>query len=234
MNRMAPLDADAVRTCPRCGYTGEGVGYFRRPGRLALLVGLSLFTYGLGGVVYWLARRGHVVCPGCGLTWHEAALARVSHRGRAVRRPPVQEVLPSSGLRRRTLGVLLVLVAAALVIAGIADFRLEAIGAGTGLGLGGAGMFAWGWRALLERRTALAQSVERRILQLATRRGGTLTVTEAAAELDLSLPAAERALTAMDDGFRVRSEITEEGILVYEFPEVLHRALGGHGPSPAE
>jgi hypothetical protein len=66
------------------------------------------------------------------------------------------------------------------------------------------------------------------VLRLATRKGGTLTVTEVAAELDLSMEAAENVLVGMDDGFRVRSEITPEGVLLYEFPEVQHRGrLGG-------
>lgn len=58
---------------------------------------------------------------------------------------------------------------------------------------------------------------------MATERRGVLTVTDVAAALDLSLPAAEKLLIGMDDGFRVRSDVTEDGIIVYEFPEVLHR-----------
>jgi hypothetical protein len=54
-------------------------------------------------------------------------------------------------------------------------------------------------------------------------------VTEVASDMSLSLPAAEKVLVAMDDGFRVRSEISKEGILYYEFPEVLHRAELGPG-----
>ena len=65
------------------------------------------------------------------------------------------------------------------------------------------------------------------MLKLASHRGGTLTVTEVAADLDLSLPAAESVLIGMDDGFRVCSEITDEGVLIYEFPEVLHRGTRG-------
>jgi hypothetical protein len=68
------------------------------------------------------------------------------------------------------------------------------------------------------------------VLQLATRRGGTLTVTEVAAELDLSLSAAERILTEMDDGFRVLSEVSDEGLLLYQFPEVKLRRLGTEPP----
>jgi hypothetical protein len=53
-------------------------------------------------------------------------------------------------------------------------------------------------------------------------------VTDVAAEMNLSLPAAEKILISMDDGFRVRSEISDDGVLFYEFPELLHRReLGG-------
>jgi hypothetical protein len=38
----------------------------------------------------------------------------------------------------------------------------------------------------------------------------------------------------MDDGFRVRSEVTDDGIVLYEFPEVQHRALGGPRPGESE
>ena len=86
-------------------------------------------------------------------------------------------------------------------------------------------MFLWGSQALRERRQALRGALERRVLQLATQRGGTLTVTDVAASLDLSLGAAERILIGMDDGFRVRSEISEEGLLIFEFPEARHRRL---------
>ena len=61
-----------------------------------------------------------------------------------------------------------------------------------------------------------------RVLLLATEKSGTLTVTEVAASLDLSLSAAEGVLDAMDDGLRVRSDITDQGIIVYEFPELRH------------
>jgi len=90
-------------------------------------------------------------------------------------------------------------------------------------------MFYWGWRGLQERRRAIMQGLQRKILRLATMKDGTLTVTEVAAEMNLSLPAAEKILTSMDDGFRVRSEISKEGILYYEFPEVLHRKELGPG-----
>jgi hypothetical protein len=84
-------------------------------------------------------------------------------------------------------------------------------------------------KGLNERRKALMQRLQQKVLRLATHRGGTLTVTEVASDMSLSLPAAEKVLVSMDDGFRVRSEISKDGVLYYEFPEVLHRGELGPG-----
>jgi hypothetical protein len=187
---------------------------------------VSFFTWGMGGIVYWLVRRRRLVCPNCGLTWPERGLAPA----------PVREVvpfarpespLPSGGLRRRVLGALLALFGTFLIGAGLVGGEPPAALAGCLFGLAGTGTFFWGWLARQERRQALRQALERRVLQLATRKGGSLTVTEVASELDLSLGAAERVLIGMDDGFRVRSDITPEGVLLFEFPEVQHRRLPG-------
>jgi hypothetical protein len=89
--------------------------------------------------------------------------------------------------------------------------------------------FYWGWQGLQDRRQALMQGLQRKILRLASARGGTLTVTEVAADLNLAIPAAEKILMAMDDGFRVRSDISAEGVIYYEFPELLHRRELGPG-----
>jgi len=217
-----------VRRCPRCGYQGEGIRYFRRPQRLALLVAVGLFTYGIGGLVYWLARREHRVCPNCGLGWEHAS-HRLPPAGSdgpegVPAGPPDDSELPSSGIKRRVLGVVGILVAALMISVGIVETELAAVAVGGVFGLGGGTTFWWGWRALQGRRDALMSNLQRRVLVLASRKGGTLTVTEVAADLDLSLEAAEKVLISMDDGFRVRSEITKEGVLLYEFPEIQHRA----------
>jgi len=122
------------------------------------------------------------------------------------------------------LGVVAILTAALLISLGIVELNMVLPAVGGAVGLAGAASFWWGWRALQGRRQALMTGLQRRILLLASEKGGTLTVTEAAAALDLSLEAAERVLISMDDGFRVRSEITPEGLLLYEFPEIQHRA----------
>lgn len=46
------------------------------------------------------------------------------------------------------------------------------------------------------------------------------------------MPATERVLTGIDDGFRVRSDVTDEGILLFEFPEVRHRQRLGFPEDP--
>ena len=55
--------------------------YFRRTGHIGLLVGVSVFTYGFGGLVYWLARRKHLICPRCGLDLYLPDPAEVRHPG---------------------------------------------------------------------------------------------------------------------------------------------------------
>jgi hypothetical protein len=215
-----------VRRCPRCGYQGDGIPYFRRASHLALLVGVSMFTWGLAGLGYWLFRRNRVICPGCGLAWHFYPQALPPPTGAlspslvtSADSPP----LPRGGLLRRVFGVGLVLLATIMVVVGIVETEVAAIVVGSVVGATGTGSFWWGLRGLNERRKALMQRLQQKVLRLATHRGGTLTVTEVASELNLSLPGAEKVLLAMDDGFRVRSEISKEGVLYYEFPEVMHR-----------
>jgi Ca2+/Na+ antiporter len=60
-------------------------------------------------------------------------------------------------------------------------------------------------------------------LQLAMEHGGVLTVTDVAADLEVTLADAERILTSLEDGVRVVSTVTEDGVIVYEFKEVIHR-----------
>lgn len=224
----------SVRRCPRCGYQGDGIPYFKRASHVALLIGVSLFTYGLGGLGYWILRRNRIICPSCGLAWHSFPQAL----------PPVPEArnpallaaddgppLPRGGLFRRISGIGLIIMATILVVVGIVEAEAAAIAIGSGMGATGTASFWWGLRALNERRKALMQKLQQKVLRLATVRGGTLTVTEVAAEMNLSIPGAEKILISMDDGFRVRSEISTEGVIYYEFPEVVHRRQLDSGSS---
>lgn len=235
-----------LRGCPSCGYRGEGIPYFRRAGNLALLAAATLFTYGVGGVVYWLLKRSDRVCPSCGLGWErsrplgegslpepmegETALVPAGgHAGGPLSprhlapdtgkgRPSAP--LPGGGGLRRFSGVVLGLLGLLLVGIGVVQLEPEAAVVGGIIGLSGAMTFAWGWRALQSRRQAVLQRMQREVIRIARVRGGVLTATDVAAEMDLAIPAAERVLLSLDDGFRVTSDVTEEGILVFEFREL--------------
>lgn len=225
----------SVRRCPRCGYWGGGVKYFSRLGHLAVLAGLSLFTYTIGGLTYWLVCRKRLVCPNCGFGWENstrmleapksasATPATLMTAGAGTALTQSDEILPSKGLGRRVGGVGAILMATLMILIGIVEFEAAPIVVGGVLGMGGSLNFLWGWKALQERRKAVMRGLERRILKLARARGGALTVTDVAAELDLSLEAAEKLLNEMEDGFRIISDVTDAGIIVYEFPEVQHR-----------
>jgi hypothetical protein len=197
---------------------------------------VSLFTQGIGGVVYWLLRRKHRICPRCGLGWaHAYPILPSGQPAQRLERFPADFTpahLPSAGVKRQVIGTLLVLFASLLIVIGVVEFEAGAIVGGSIMGAVGSGALFWGWKAKQERRQALMAELQRKVLRLATRRGGALTVTEVASELNLSIQAAEKVLVAMDDGFRVRSEITREGILLFEFPEVQHRP--GLEPGSAE
>lgn len=127
------------------------------------------------------------------------------------------------GMVRRVLGVVMVLVATLLISIGFAGSGAIIAAVGSVVGAGGVATIWWGLKARQDHRRALMSRLQRGVLLLATEKGGTLTVTEAAAVLDLSLSAAEKVLESMDDGIRVRSEVTNQGIIVYEFPEVMHQ-----------
>lgn len=230
---------ESLHECPRCKYRGDAIPYFRRVGPVALLVGLSLFTYGIGGVVYWAARRKHRVCPQCGLGWEFARTPALPAGARAPTtatvtprqaappqqraRPPVPPKIPGSGIVRRVLGSATAILGTVLITTGIVALEPGAVLAGTLTGAVGSGMFYWGWKALQRRRKAVMLSLAQRVLLMAGERDGVLTVTEVATELNLSIAAAEKLLLDMDDGLRVRSEVSDEGVIFFEFPELRHQ-----------
>jgi hypothetical protein len=205
--------------------------YFRRAGHVGLLIAASFF-YALPGIVYWLARRKHLICPRCGLDWEHSsralAVSGPDSAGHLIEQEPDNQ-LPSGGLKRRILGATLALAATLLVLIGFVEWEPVAVAVGSVFGAGGSLTFYWGWQGLQERRKAIMQGLQRKVLKLASMKGGTLTVTEVAADLNIAIPAAEKLLTAMDDGFRVRSDISNEGVIYYEFPELRHRREIGPG-----
>jgi len=96
--------------------------------------------------------------------------------------------------------------------------------ASLGIGLVRASMLAWGWRAVQRSRDGLLQSLPTQVLHVAEARAGRVTATDVAADCGVTLAGVERVLFSLDDGLRVCSVVTYEGLLIFDFPEI--RACG--------
>ena len=82
-------------------------------------------------------------------------------------------------------------------------------------------------RHLEELEAGAAGSRERelriQIFKLAYKQKGRITVSDIIAETGLSGDEAEEVIQGMVDNSRIRMEITESGIVIYEFPEIISR-----------
>jgi hypothetical protein len=230
----------AVGLCPRCTYRGEGISYFSRGSHVAMLVGATVLTsgaMGVGGIAYYLVRREHRVCPRCGKGWGrfgEQSLVP-TQQGAALRPSPR---VPSTAREstRRVFAVSLWVLAVIMMIGAIASGELAAALFGVASGVGGWMLNRSANQAREERRAALVAELQIQVLQLAKEYEGRLTVTEAAEALGWPLKRAEKVLESLEDGLRVNSEVTEQGVIVYEFLEVMHaprRLSSGEPDQPA-
>ena len=62
-----------------------------------------------------------------------------------------------------------------------------------------------------------------RVFRLAYRLGGRLTVSDLVVDLDFSIEEAERFLGQLVDSTRVTMEVHPDGLIYYEFPEIIAR-----------
>lgn len=226
---LAPV---AHLTCPNCGFQGEGVGYFSRGGPVLgvlLLVALTAFPFmGVGGLIFYLMRHNHRVCPRCGESWGKyGERVRALPPGAAgVAAPP----LPVPGEAEMSEDARLLRWGSYLIFAFAAFLMMVAFGEGefapgmiSLMAAGGGGLL---WRkansAREERRARLLVALQQPVLRLAAQRNGVLTVTDVAAALNWPMPRAEKVLNSLEDGLRVASSVTDEGVIVYEFRELMH------------
>lgn len=217
--------APGSRACPRCGWGGEGEGYFSRGANVAKLIGVTVLTSGVGAPIYFLLRYNHRICPRCGTSWGEhgrRSLGRVP-AVRAPRDDPEFAVSRGRGLRRAPL--VLYTMGALLAGVGVVEGEATQVAVGVGAGAGGWVVQRKEREARERRRQELLESLAPAVLKLAAQRGGVLTVSEVAASLGWTLPRATKVLQHMDDGMRVDSEVTDEGVIVYQFREL------GHAPA---
>ncbi|CAN5809452.1 hypothetical protein BH23GEM6_BH23GEM6_17340 [soil metagenome] len=210
--------------CPRCHYQGEGVGYFSRGSRLAALIGVTVMTMGAmgaGGLIYYVLRRDHLICPRCGRGWGpngERALVRRSENARAMETGG--PVAPGNGSWKQGWSIFLFIAAAVLLMVGLFVGEVGVIAAALLSAGGGVVLMQAAGRDREKRREALISALQLPVLKLANQQGGRLTVTEVAAHLGWPLKRAEKILQSLDDGVRVDSDVTDEGVIVYEFREL--------------
>jgi hypothetical protein len=133
----------------------------------------------------------------------------------------VQTLAAPSGGLPSAWSVILLVIGLALFTMGIVETDAIAIVMGVMSGVGAVALHQVAKRARETRRQALIASLQMPVLKLAADRGGKLTVTEVAAEMNWSIHRAEKVLNSLDDGWRVSSEITDDGVIVYEFRELL-------------
>lgn len=224
---LAPL---AHLTCPNCGFQGEGVSYFSRGGPVLgvlLLVALTSFPFmGVGGLIFYLMRHNHRVCPRCGENWGKyGERVRALPPGAGVAPPlavPTQAEMSEDSRALRWGSYILFAFAAFLMIIALGEGEF---GAAVVAAMGaGAGALLWNKAnsAREERRARLLVALQQPVLRLAAQRNGVLTVTDVAAALNWAMPRAEKVLNSLEDGLRVASTVTDEGVIVYEFRELMH------------
>jgi hypothetical protein len=71
------------------------------------------------------------------------------------------------------------------------------------------------------------KSKEAQIFKLAYRLKGRITISDIVVETGLSIDQSEELIEHMVDGVRVRMEVNQKGMVVYEFPEILERFESG-------
>ncbi|HEX8360859.1 MAG TPA: hypothetical protein VF613_12165, partial [Longimicrobium sp.] len=150
----ASLGLDTVRVCPRCGFHGTSVSYFATGAHLLVLLGLTVFTSGIGAIIYLLLRGGERICPQCGLKWGRGGyLAPVSPNGaRAMEMAPE---LGSDGKWKRRGAWVLWAIAAFFLMVGMAEAEAVLFGFSLMAGAGGFLLHRSGNEARERRREAL-------------------------------------------------------------------------------
>ncbi|HEU0054746.1 MAG TPA: hypothetical protein VFQ39_16280 [Longimicrobium sp.] len=232
---------EPMAICPRCGYRGQSVGYFSRGSHVAALVGLTVVTsgaVGVGGIAYYLLRREYRICPRCGDNWGKHGVRGMALVAPGGARIPVHDdaPIPAAGVGRSGGSIALFILAAFLLIGGVAGGEFVPLMMAAMAGAGGFMLHRRDRERREQRREAIIQSLQLPVLKLAAARGGRLTVTQVATEMSWPIARAEKVLNSLEDGFRVLSDVTDDGVIVYDFLELRHQAelnaLGSAAPLP--
>ncbi len=114
---------------------------------------------------------------------------------------------------------------AMMAIGGVFGIAVALAAGSVGVGVGALSM-----KAAQGGEDLVARSQERELFQLAGNRNGVLTVSDVVQGMGLSTKDAERALSRVADGSRVRAELTPDGRVEYVFQEL--RALAIQSGQP--
>jgi hypothetical protein len=98
-----------------------------------------------------------------------------------------------------------------------------------GVGLVAVGAITWYLSRRLHEgaRRVRARMDENRILRLASQRGGRLTAMEAATETGMTAVEAESILRSLAEGGFIEIEVSDAGVMIYRFPDVLYAPSSG-------
>ena len=98
-----------------------------------------------------------------------------------------------------------------------------------GVGLVAVGAITWYLSRRLHEgaRQVRSRMDENRILRQARQRGGRLTVMEAATETGLTAVEAESILRGLAEGGFIEIEVSDAGVMIYRFPDVLYAPGSG-------
>jgi len=234
-----PAYGEPMHLCPRCGYRGMSAGYFSRGGHVAALVGLTMVTMpimGAGGLGFFLLRHNHRVCPRCGMHWGPHALrAMTLVPGGGMAMNASEPAFPVATSGKRGWSIFLLIIAGIFLTIGLSAPAIPMLIMGLMAGGGGAALLKGEKRERERRRDSIIQSLQLPVLQLAARKAGRLTVTDVATEMGWPMVRAEKVLDSLDDGLRVMSDITDDGVIVYDFVEIrtAHLNRGGINGSAA-
>jgi hypothetical protein len=80
------------------------------------------------------------------------------------------------------------------------------------------------WRSLRRAEQAAHTRRQLDVLRLAEAEGGQLTPTRTAARLGWPMRDVLATLRSLEDGVRVTTYVPEEGVTLYEFPEIIHES----------
>lgn len=255
VTRAPGLSGAYVGTCPNCGFQGPSMSFFSRGWNVAVLAGSAIvtgFVGGLGGVAYFLLRHQHRICPRCKEDWGKQGIRAVALQGYPSRPGPLPAPMgmpgmglpsteagtgyvASAGRGRRGLSIALFLFAALMMVIGIAEFEVAMMVISGFSAAGGWLSYRSAESARERRREALLVGLQQQVLRLAPQHRGVLTVTQVAASLGWPMHRAEKVLNSMEDGLRVTSDVTEEGVIVFEFRELMQHAAPEPGaaiPAP--